>query len=267
MTKMPLTSITSGIGIEVLPDIYCLPVQIVNICFIGNPESNEFVLIDGGMPDSEEMIISEAEKRFGPIAACKGILLTHGHFDHIGALRQLSEKWNCPIYAHKQEEPYLTGKTDYPPPNTEIEGLVAKMSPFFPRHSIDISDRLQILPDDGSVPFLPEWNFIHTPGHTPGHVSFYRERDRVLIVGDAFVNVEQESLYEVLTQKEEIHGPPAYFTMDWQAASSSVKELAKLDPYVAITGHGLPLTGSKLQEGLHLLANKFDQTEIPDNRK
>jgi glyoxylase-like metal-dependent hydrolase (beta-lactamase superfamily II) len=264
---MPLTSVTSGIGIEVLPDLYCFPVQIVNICYVGYPETNEFILVDAGMPDSHEMIIAEAEKRFGTNAVLKAIVLTHGHFDHVGALEGILKKWDVPVYAHKLEEPYLTGKTDYPPPNPEVEGLVAKMSPLFPRHSIDISNRLQILPEDGSIPLLPEWKFIHTPGHTPGHISLYREQDEALIAGDAFVTVEQESLYEVMTQKQEMHGPPAYFTMDWASASNSVKKLSELKPKVAVTGHGLPMTGTELVESLAKLAVRFDETETPENRK
>ncbi|MBM7661023.1 glyoxylase-like metal-dependent hydrolase (beta-lactamase superfamily II) [Bacillus mesophilus] len=265
--KMPLTSITSGIGMEVVPDLYCFPIQIVNICFIGEPNSKEFVLVDAGMPDSQDMIIEEAEKRFGSGAKPTAIILTHGHFDHIGALQELLKTWDVPVYAHHLEEPYLTGQENYPPPNTEAEGLVAKLSPLFPRNSINISKNLQILPNDHTIPFLPDWKVIPTPGHTPGHISLYRERDQALIVGDAFVTVEQESLYEVLTQKQEMHGPPAYFTADWQAASSSVKTLAKLKPKTAITGHGLPMTGNTLMENLTVLAENFDETEIPDNKK
>ncbi|KAA0550359.1 MBL fold metallo-hydrolase [Bacillus sp. BGMRC 2118] len=267
VTKMPLTSITSGIGMEVLPDLYCFPVQIVNIIFIGKPDTKEFVLVDAGMPDSEDMILAEVENRFGQHAKCTAIILTHGHFDHIGAIHSLIEKWNVPVYAHKLEEPYLTGKEDYPSPNTEAEGLVAKMSPFFPRHSIDISSSLKVLPDDGSIPALPNWKYIHTPGHTPGHISLFREEDGSLIAGDAFVTVEQESLYEVLTQKQELHGPPAYFTSDWAAASDSVKILSELNASVAITGHGLPLTGQELKDGLTDLATHFNSTEIPENRR
>ena len=267
MPKMPLTSISSGGGIEVLPDLYCFAVQIVNICYIGFPDTNEFVLIDAGMPDSHDMIINEALERFGPDAKLKGIVLTHGHFDHVGALHELLKKWNVPVYAHKLEEPFLTGRTDYPPPNTEVPGLVAKMSSFFPRHSIDIGNYLQIIPEDGAIPFMPDWKVIHTPGHTPGHISLFREKDGALIAGDAFVSVEQESLYEVITQKQELHGPPAYFTMDWSAASNSVNRLANLKPKLAITGHGFPIAGNELINGLTSLVNSFDETEIPANRK
>ncbi|WP_246942396.1 MBL fold metallo-hydrolase [Bacillus pinisoli] len=265
--KMPLTSLTSGMGIEVLPDLYFFPIQIVNICFIGKANQQEFVLVDAGMPDCHEMIFEEAENRFGPGAKPSAIILTHGHFDHIGALEELLNKWDVPVYAHQAEEPFLTGQENYPPPNTGAEGLVSKLSPLFPRNSINISKNLQILPQDGSIPVLPDWKVIHTPGHTPGHISLYREHDEVLIAGDAFVTVEQESLYEVLTQKQEMHGPPAYFTMDWQAASKSVKKLAALKPKTAITGHGLPMTGNNLMEGLTTLAANFDETEIPENRK
>ncbi|MGG3888178.1 MBL fold metallo-hydrolase [Metabacillus fastidiosus] len=264
MKKIPLTSVTSGLGIEVLPDLYCLSVQIANVCFIGDPrQTNEFILIDAGMPNSADLIIKEAKNRFGEDCKLISIILTHGHFDHVGALQELLEKWNVPVYTHSLEEPYLTGKENYPPPNKDIPGLVAKMSPLFPRHSIDVSSNLHILPPSGKLPSLPGWEYIHTPGHTPGHISLFRENDRVLIAGDAFTNVEQESLYEVLTQKQELHGPPAYFTTDWDTAWNSIKTLAILKPNVAICGHGLPIASSDLAAGLHLLARDFDKTEIP----
>ncbi|WP_273124063.1 MBL fold metallo-hydrolase [Metabacillus sp. HB246100] len=265
---MPITSVTSGMGIEVLPDIFCLSVQIVNVCFIGDPKaSNEFILVDAGMPGSADLIMKEARKRFGEDATLTSIILTHGHFDHVGALHDLLKEWNVPVYAHPLEAPYLTGKSNYPPPNPEIEGLIAKMSPMFPRHSIDISSHLNLLNDDGKIPTLSEWRYIHTPGHTPGHISLFREQDRALIAGDAFTNVEQESLYEVMTQKQEIHGPPAYFTTDWTAASESVKKLEALNPLIAVSGHGLPLADDELTTDLKRLAENFNETEIPENVK
>ena len=59
------TSTESGKGTEVLPDLYCHTVQIVNIILVGHPYSNEFVLVDAGMPYSAKKIISVIEKRFG----------------------------------------------------------------------------------------------------------------------------------------------------------------------------------------------------------
>src|SRR4051812_29789160 len=67
-------------------------------------------------------------------------------------------------------------------------------------------------PADGSVPALPSWRAIHTPGHAPGHVSLFRESDRLLLAGDAFVTTKQESAVAALLKPRVIHGPPAYFT-------------------------------------------------------
>lgn len=264
---IPVTSVQSGEGIEVTPDLYSYTTQIVNVCFIGG-KGDEFVLVDAGMPKSAQSIISEIENRFGSNARPKAILLTHAHFDHVGALLELLRHWDVPVYAHKAELPYLQGEKDYERPDQTVEGgMVVKMSPLFPTESINISSRVSPLHDDGSIPELPEWEWIHTPGHTEGHVSFFRKRDRALIVGDAFITTKQENLFDVMTQKREISGPPRYLTTDWKAAKKSVEHLASLHPEVAITGHGKPVEGKWLAEHLALLARDFDRIAIPDYGK
>lgn len=262
---IPATSIASGIGINVLPDLYCYTVQIVNMCFVGNPESQEFVIIDAGMPGSSSKIIKEAEDRFGANSRPKAIILTHGHFDHVGAIIELVEHYQIPVYAHELELPFLTGKKSYPEPDATVEGgMVAKMSPMFPNEPIHLGTHIEKLPSDGTVPHLPGFRWIHTPGHAPGHVSFFREEDRVLIAGDAFITVKQDSLFKMMTQKVELNGPPRYLTTDWYAAWESVKRLEALKPSVAVTGHGAPMSGESLSQGLTRLVNEFDRIAIPD---
>jgi glyoxylase-like metal-dependent hydrolase (beta-lactamase superfamily II) len=265
---IPATSIGSGVGIIVLPDIYSYTIQIVNICFVGNPDMKEFVLVDAGMPGSADEIISITEERFGVNSRPKAILLTHGHFDHVGAIIELVEHWQIPVYAHKLELPFLTWKNSYPEPDPTVEGgMVAKMSPLFPNEPINLGNHVEPLPADGSVPYLPRFRWIHTPGHTPGHVSFFREEDRLLIAGDAFITVKQDALLKVLTQDQEINGPPRYLTTDWRQAWESVKKLAALGPAAAVTGHGLPMSGEELESGLQTLAAEFDRIAIPDYGK
>lgn len=265
---IPATSISSGVGITVAPDVYCHTIQIVNICLIGEPDSDEFVLIDAGMPGSADDIISLTEERYGPESRPKAIILTHGHFDHVGAIIELIKHWQVPVYAHELEMPFLTGKTRYPEPDSTVEGgMVAKMSPMFPNEPINLGTSVQPLPSDGSCPELPGFRWIHTPGHSPGHVSFFREEDRMLIAGDAFITVRQDSLYKVLTQQEEINGPPRYLTTDWQAAWESVKKLQNLHPASAVTGHGAPISGEPLTSGLKNLVDNFDKLAIPDYGK
>ncbi|MCM3112578.1 MBL fold metallo-hydrolase [Lederbergia lenta] len=265
---IPATSIGSGVSIKVLPDLLCHTIQIVNIQLVGNPETKDFVLVDAGMPNSAEEIISITENRFGENSRPKAIILTHGHFDHVGGIIELIQHWNVPVYAHELELPFLTGKMSYPDPDSTVEGgMVAKISPMFPNEPVNLGDHVEKLPSDGSVPHMPGFRWIHTPGHAPGHVSLFREEDRTLIAGDAFVTVKQDSLYKVFTQEQEINGPPRYLTTDWQAAWESVKKLEALNPLVAVTGHGLPMSGELLSTSLHKLAREFDQLAIPDYGK
>jgi glyoxylase-like metal-dependent hydrolase (beta-lactamase superfamily II) len=265
---LPFTSLLNGEGVEAAPGLWCQTVQIVNICFIGGPGPDGWVLVDAGMPHSAEAIVSAAEKRFGAGSRPKAIVLTHGHFDHVGAVLELINHFEIPVYAHELELPYLTGRQGYPPPDPTVEGgLVAKLSGMFPNEPINLGDAARILPADGSVPFLHDWRWVHTPGHTPGHISLFRESDRSLVAGDAFVTVKQESIYKVFVQEQEISGPPKYFTPDWSSARRSVERLAALKPAVAVTGHGVPMSGEKLTESLHTLVQQFETIAMPGNGK
>lgn len=262
---IPVTSVMSGLGQEVTSDIYSLTIQVVNLCMVGNTNhSQAWTLIDAGMPKSADKIIHEAENRFGTDARPNAIVLTHGHFDHVGAIIELIEHWDVPVYAHELEIPYLTGVKSYPAPDPTVEGgLVAKMSPYFPNEPINLGSHVKPLPSDGTVPSMLEWNWIHTPGHSPGHISLYRQSDGALIAGDAFVTVKQESLFKTLVQDQEISGPPRYLTTDWQQAWDSVKKLSDLKPQIAITGHGMPMKGQELTDNLTKLAIDFDVIAIP----
>lgn len=266
-TFLPMTSIESGVGIEVLPDLYCYTNKIVNLCFVGNrSEVGEFILVDAGMPKSANEIVTEVAERFGEKNHPKAIVLTHGHFDHVGSLVELLEKWDVPVYAHELELPYLIGEKDYPPGDPTVDGgLVSELSPMFPNHGINIKGNINKLPTDGTIPTMKGWKWIHTPGHTPGHISLFREQDRALIAGDAFVTVKQESLYKVMIQQKEISGPPKYYTTDWDAAFESVKKLQALKPRIAITGHGLPMSDEELEKNLRKLAEHFAEIAIPEN--
>ncbi|MDK8189867.1 MBL fold metallo-hydrolase [Paenibacillus sp. UMB7766-LJ446] len=266
--SVPLTSMGNGVGIEVLPDLFCCTIQIVNICLVGYPESDEFVLVDAGMPKSADEIISVIETRFGVNSKPQAVILTHGHFDHVGGLIELVKKWGVPVYAHPLEMPFLTGKKSYPEPDPTVEGgLVAKMSGSFPNDPINLGSSIHALPSDGTVPHMPGFTWIHTPGHSPGHVSYFRKRDGALIAGDAFTTVKQEYMYKVITQELEISGPPRYLTTDWRAAKESVIKLKELKPVSAVTGHGLPISGELLTASLEKLVNEFDQIAIPDYGK
>jgi glyoxylase-like metal-dependent hydrolase (beta-lactamase superfamily II) len=98
---------------------------------------------------------------------------------------------------------------------------------------------------------LPGWEVVGTPGHTPGHVSFFRPDDRVLISGDALVTVPMNDLVGLLRRRHSLSGPPWYTTYDAQAATESLARLDRLHPAVIAGGHGVPFTGPHTDERLH----------------
>lgn len=255
---------------EIAPDILILEFTVVNACIVGQPgrKQAEWVLVDTGLENSGDFIVQTAVTRFGEESRPMAIVLTHGHFDHVGSAIQLANFWDVPVYAHELEMPYLTGKKDYPQPDPTVSsGLVAKMSPTFPHTAIDLSYQLTALPGDGSIPGMPEWRWVHTPGHTEGHVSLFREKDGVLIAGDAFTTVKQESLSSVISQQEEISGPPRYLTTDWKTAQQSVKRLRDLQPSLVIPSHGQPMKGDKLAEHLEMLVHNFNEIAVPEHSR
>ena len=251
---------------EIAPDLAYRRLAIVNVVYFGRPDAGDrqWALIDAGVAGTAGLIAAGAESRFGK-ARPAAIILTHGHFDHVGALKTLAEQWDTPIYAHELELPYLDGRSAYPPPDPTVGGgLMAALARFYPQDPVDVRPWLHVLPADSSVPGMTGWYWLATPGHSPGHVSLWREGDRALIAGDAFITTKQESAFAVATQRPELHGPPMYYTPDWENARRSVERLARLEPDLVVTGHGPAMQGPAMRAALHTLARDFDQVAVPD---
>lgn len=255
----------SGNSFAVAPGVWRLKDIFVNIFLIQNREGTGWVLVDTGLKTTRAKIKNLVQDVFGSATSKPlAIVMTHGHFDHRGSLIDLAEEWDVPVYCHHQEVPFLSGRASYPPADPSVGGgMMATLSFVYPKGPIDAEAYISELPEDGSIPGLEDWKWIHTPGHTPGHISLFRERDGVLVAGDAFVTTMQESLISVATQAKIICGPPKYFTPDWISAASSVRALASLEPNVIVTGHGRAFYGDEGRKALHKLAKEFWQKGIP----
>ncbi|HVG41932.1 MAG TPA: MBL fold metallo-hydrolase, partial [Chitinophagaceae bacterium] len=170
----------------VAPGVWRMKDLFVNVFIIQDRDSTNWVLVDAGLKSSATKIRKMATEVFGSTGKPIAIVMTHGHFDHRGSLKELADEWGVSAYCHHMEMPYLTGKASYPPPDPTVGGGMMSYSSFlYPKAPIDVSDHILELPEDGSIPELNDWKWIHTPGHTPGHISLFREKDGVLVAGDA----------------------------------------------------------------------------------
>ncbi len=236
-----------------------LKILFVNAYLVDTPGNapGSWVLVDTGIPLSESRIKSFAEKIYSKNARPSAIVLTHGHFDHAGAALALANHWEVPIYAHHLEMPYLTGKSDYPPQDPSVGGAIAQMSRLFPHGGYDFGSRVYPIPENGAIAEMRGWRVVHTPGHTAGHISLFRESDKTLLAGDALATMNMDSWISNVTEKREFCNPPAPFTTDWIAARNSVEILAELEPNIVAAGHGQPISGAGTAERLKTFAGNF----------
>ena len=157
----------------------------------------------------------------GPL---RRILLTHGHSDHTGAIAPILRRRPVPVYAHEREIPYMTGQLPYPRRRRPAAGLA-------PGVAEPLAEEGQRRPGPrGRAPALPD------PGHSPGHVAYYHERDRVLLAGDLFTS-----------RQGRLGRPMAIFTADMEEAVRSGAIVATLQPERLEICHGGPVLNPAAQ--------------------
>ncbi len=251
---------------QIFPGLARVPTVFVNAYFIGDPDGR-WAVVDTGLLGFAATIIEKAQRRFGPRSRPEAVFLTHGHFDHAGNATALADHWGVPVYAHRLEMPYLTGRSDYPTPDPTVGGAIAMMSRVMPYGARNLGTRLRALPADttpggdshetGDLPGMDGWRWLHTPGHSPGHVAFYRRGDRTLLAGDAVATVDMDSYVALATRRKEIATGGAPFICDWKQYALSVWQLADLEPLTLACGHGIPLKGGEVAEELGRFARHF----------
>lgn len=210
-------------------------------------DDNELILIDCGYPDSVSKIENEMNKIELSLSQLTKIIITHHDHDHMGALRDIKERYpGVEILCSKEEAPYITGQRKSlrlqqaeaiqdTLPESEREG--GKQFQNFIA-SIRKVDDVTVINAGDILPFCGGVKVVDTKGHMPGHISFYVGMEKALIAGDALV-VENKKLCMAMPQ----------FVLNMQDAQESIRKLQNYDIEKIICYHG-GLYDSNVKESL-----------------
>jgi glyoxylase-like metal-dependent hydrolase (beta-lactamase superfamily II) len=268
-----------GLCQEIGPGVYCLEtgkgINRSNVYFVQSGSS--WVLIDTASAKCGQLIRKVAESLFGANTRPASILLTHVHPDHAGSALELAHLWDCRVYLHPDELPLAIDRdlsTVEKYANPLDRWIILPLLRMMPRQKVEsmlvktgLKDVAQGFVPGTSVPNLPDWECIPTPGHTPGHIAFFRPNDRFLITGDAIVTVDLNSfrgflIWSLQLNRQRISGPPRYSTWNWHIAKESVARLAALEPCVLACGHGTAAIGPRTAAELRAFSDRFSVSKM-----
>jgi len=193
-------------------------------------EADGVTLVDAGLPFMAKGILRFIEELgAGPL---QRIVLTHGHGDHVGAIRKIRERHNVPVYAHHAEFPYMEGELPYPRRKKAQVSVQKGLAQPLP------------VATDGTLEAIGSLTPYFTPGHAPGHVAYYQAQDGVLLAGDLFTS-----------KKGRLHRPMPIFTGDMAEALRSSIIVKQLRPKRLEICHSPPVFDPGDQWEAYMRAN------------
>ena len=236
MVLSQLHSITRNRTLEIIPNVYQIANRGANIILI---VEEELTLVDTGFLGSSAQVTNFIHSLGRSVEEISLIIITHNHFDHAGGLAELRKLTRAKVAVHQADINDTEGQSTYP---GVIRGLM-RIPPFSALRSV-----FSIRSDDVDIPLaggevlepLGGLEVVHTPGHTPGSISLYSPREKLLIIGDALGK-----------RRRGLRLPPKMASTDLTQAIDSVRRIARLDFNILCFGHGRPLSGdvhSKVQD-------------------
>jgi glyoxylase-like metal-dependent hydrolase (beta-lactamase superfamily II) len=216
--------------LEVANGVYQIPNSFVNLYLI--VEADGLTLIDAGLAKSGPKVALEAITKLGrEPKALKRILFTHSDPDHTGGAAELKQISGSSLQASAHEASMMAqGKPGRPANNAFVRLMVGLMMPRITHQAADVT-----LEDGQEIPVLGGLRVINTPGHTPGHVSFYSSSQKILFAGDSMRSANDKLSFGA--------GP---FTWNLEAGIQSVQKQAKLEVDLVCCGHGPVVRGPEI---------------------
>lgn len=214
---------------EIIPNVYQITLRLVNIILIAG---EELTLVDTGFRGSAPQIIDFIRRLGRSPEEITLIILTHNHLDHAGGLAELKRLTRAKVALHKAD--VATDESQLPYPR-----VVTKLL-HIPPFSL-VRPLVYVKPDEVDIPLeggevfspLGGLEVIPTPGHTPGSISLFAPKKRLLIVGDALNK-----------RYRHIRLPPKMVSTDLPQALDSVERLGQLEFDILCFGHGRPVTSN-----------------------
>ena len=218
----------------------------MNIYFL--EDGDGVIQFDAGTKPMRKAAKAEAAQ----LGGLKKIVLGHAHADHRGTAPYL----DAPVYCHPDEVADAESSASIAPYMDLSELPVAPVRWIYPlllRHwdggAVKIAGTV-IEGDD-----VAGFEVMHFPGHAPGLIGLWRERDRVAIVSDVIYLVDSARLKELPAGEASVPHPA--WAWNHEKAKESVRRLAALEPKVVCAGHERPLRGENLRETLERAAEKL----------
>ncbi len=212
---------------------------IMGVCHLLVDERGEAVLLDTGLV-GEPWQIGLRMSRLGlKSSAIKGILLTHGHLDHVGNLAWAKRWSGAPVYAHPAEQAHIDGKSPYTGAARWC-GRMERMGYAVLNYRPVRID--QCIADGDELPFWGGLRVVHLPGHTEGHCGFYSEKHRLLFSGDLFASYFFK-----------VHLPPPILNSRPELIQGSLRKALALDAQLIVPQHYDILDGELHRRRFHAL--------------
>ena len=216
--------VANGVYVLPIPRSPQEPESVLNLTLIVD-EYNDNTLVDAGLPDQMEAISAALVEAGIGVGDLRRIIFTHQDLDHVGSGAALVRQSGARVLAHSADAPYIEGSLRLLKPSPEMLEQRPQMREVLERlEPVGIDEYVE---DGTRLDLAGGTKVISTPGHTPGHISLYLERSKVLIAGDA-LRAERGSL----------NGPNPSMTLEMPTAIQSIRRLADLEIDTIVCYHG-----------------------------
>jgi glyoxylase-like metal-dependent hydrolase (beta-lactamase superfamily II) len=224
------------------PGVYALINSTVNVFMLDDSESGVTV-IDAGMPGTTRRVLELVQKIGRSPQDVRHILITHADTDHVSGLKSLVEATGAAVYASPEANQYIQRRCSPPHLRMPFRAFAGVLNLLL-RRAVPVE---HLVSDGEMLDMVGGIRAITTPGHTPDHVCYYWERERVLFAGD------------LLNNRAGLRLTPTALTWDMAAARQSVRKVLALEPAVICTGHGQVWRASEDPDRIRMLLVSLEE--------